>query len=155
MCTVRNEKGSALVTALFFITGLTVAAAIIAMVATSEKRTVQNEYTHSRSFYSSDAGTEAAINWIRERPIDSAPFPAGNLPGSVTQVNNYIDLHGGPNDLSNKYKYGVDLNTLSPATGYDLSYRNFNFTIDADGAAAGGSNAAVQSQVTRLFRIAY
>ena len=150
----RNERGSALVTALFFITGLTVAAAVIAMVATSEKRTAQNEYTHTRSFYSSDAGTEAAINWVRERDINDPPIRPDNG-DPVQELNSYVDLQGGSYNQDNRYKYGVDLDSKRTRPGWDVKYKDYNFTIDADGASAGTSSSQVEAQVTRLFHEGY
>jgi hypothetical protein len=46
---IRNETGSALVTTLFFLLGLAVTGAIIAGIASSEKRVTYNEYTHTRA----------------------------------------------------------------------------------------------------------
>lgn len=151
MQAIRNDRGSALVTALFFITGLTVAAAVIAMVATSEKRIAQNEYTHTRSFNSSDAGSEEAINWIRLRTS-----PPGIINGKkVRDLVDYTTMDSNGITEENKYKYGIDFDRVRFRPGWSREYRDFDYTIDAEGASAQESSAMLEVQASRLFRQGY
>ena len=57
---LHNERGTAMVAALFFITALSLTATIIVWITSSERRSSHNEYSHVRSFYASDAGSEFA-----------------------------------------------------------------------------------------------
>src|SRR5262245_18079799 len=104
---VRNDRGSALVTALFFITGLTAIATIIVFVTGAERKVAHNEYTHMRAFNSSDAGIERAINWLRFQV-----FPPVEDPGDQNKVmdqNAYTDLTD-PNashQEENKYQFDI------------------------------------------------
>jgi Tfp pilus assembly protein PilX len=150
--TLRNERGSALVTALFFIIGLTVTAAIIAMVATSEKRVTHNEYTHVRSFYSSDAGGEEAINWIRT----SDPFAIYGAPGTqVNTVGSFKPLTTSGTTESNEYKYDIQSDGRSLAPGWSHEYNYLLCTIDSEGRSAQHSDTQIEVQTSRLVRIGY
>jgi len=146
---IRNDRGSALVTALFFITGLTVAAAVIAMVATSEKRIAHNEYTHTRSFNNSDAGTEEAINWLVL--CDRPPiFVAAD--STVRELATFADLYSSGNYEENKYKYDVKFDNMHFRPGWPREYIDYDYTIDAEGASAKESSASLEVQASRLFR---
>ncbi len=148
----RNDRGSALVTALFFITGLTVAAAVIAMVATSEKRIAHNEYTHTRSFNASDAGTEEAINWLRLLAKAPATIDADN---NVKSLADYSDLYSSGNYEENKYKYDIAFDRVRFRPGYSKEFRDFDYTIDSEGASAKESSAMLEVQASRLFKQGY
>jgi hypothetical protein len=150
---MRNDSGSALVTALFFITGLTVAAAIIAMLATSEKRIAQNEYTHVRSFNASDAGTEEAINWLRLR--QSPPRVVDDQTNAVRELDDYSQLYKSGNYEENKYKYDIEFDRVRFRPGWSREYLDFDYTIDSEGASSQESSAEVEVQASRLFRQGY
>jgi Tfp pilus assembly protein PilX len=148
---IRNQEGSALVTALFFITGLTVAAAVIAMVATSEKRIAHNEYTHTRSFNASDAGTEEAINWLVLRETPPVTIDADN---KVRDLGTYTTLYTSGNYEENKYQYDITFDTVHFRPGWPREYLDYDYTIDAEGASAKESSAMLEVQASRLFRTA-
>jgi hypothetical protein len=142
-----------MVTALFFITGLTVAAAVIAMVATSEKRVAQNEYTHVRSFNASDAGTEEAINWLRLRP--APPRVIDTQTNAVRELPDYANLYRSGHYEENKYKYDIEFDRVRFRPGWSREYLDFDYTIDAEGASAQESSAEVEVQASRLFKQGY
>jgi len=150
--TIRNESGSALVTALFFIIGLSVTAAIIVMVATSEKRVTHNEYTHVRSFYSSDAGGEEAINWIRT----SDPLNIFGAPQTqVHTVGAFKQLTASGTTEKNEYKYDIVSDGRGPAPGWSQEYNYLLCTIDSEGRSAQRSDTQIEVQTSRLVRLGY
>lgn len=147
-----NNRGSAMVVALLFILGLTVTAAIIVRVAGGEKHVAYNEYTHTRSFYSSDAGSEEAINWIRTRPSPPPPQDAQNR---VRNQGNYTTLYVAGNTESNQYKSSITYNRMRFRPGWSQDYRDFDYTINSDGASAQQSSATIEVQASRLFHMGY
>jgi len=148
-----NNRGSAMLVALFFILGLTVTAAIIVRVAGGEKHVAYNEYTHMRSFYSSDAGSEEAINWIRTRPVPPVATDAQN---TVRRQTSYTDLYTSGSTEENKFKNTI---TWAPPMhfrpGWSHDFRDFDFTINSDGASAQQSEASIEVQASRLFHVGY
>ncbi len=149
----RDERGTAMVTTLFFIIGLTVAAAVIAMVTTSEKRVAHNEYKHSRSFYSSDAGSESAINWLRLRTSPPTIVDAGTR--AVVKQNQYTDITLANHTETNKFKYDTIYDRARYRPGFSKEYRDLDYTINATGASVSGSSALVEVQASRLFKLEY
>jgi len=144
---ITNNKGSALVVSLLMITGLAVIAGIIVVIAATEKQSTFNENAHARAFYSADAGGEAAINWIR---IQNSP------PGFVDASNN-VYIAGGYQYLTSDHKYKFDIQftgkRLRP--GWSHEYKDFDYTIDADGESVQESRSALEIRSTRLFKEGY
>lgn len=153
MRVMRDERGSAMVTALFFLVGLMVAAVVIAMVATSEKRVAQNDYTHARAFNSSDAGSEAAINWLRLSNRPPTILDAGT--GAVRQMGDYTELAVSGNYESNRFKFDAEYDRVRFRPGWSKEYRDFDYTIESEGASAKESSAMVEVQASRLFKVEY
>jgi Tfp pilus assembly protein PilX len=149
---MQGEQGSALVTALFFIIGLAVTAAIIVMVATSEKRVAHNEYTHVRSFYASDAGGEEAINWIRT----SDPLAIFGASGtSVRTLGSYSQLTVSGSTENNEYKYDIKSDGKGPAPGWSQEYNYLKCIVDSEGRSAQASEADIELETSRLVRVEY
>ena len=148
-----NERGSAMVTTLFFLVGLAVAAAVIAMVATSHKRVAENDYTHSRSFYSADAGSESAINWLRVS--DRPPTIVNAQTRKVRSMNDYTHLNVDGNHENNMYKYDATYDRVRFRPGWSKDYRDFDYTVDADGSSSLQSSSQIEVQVSRLFKVEY
>ncbi|HET6463947.1 MAG TPA: hypothetical protein VFH33_09120 [Candidatus Krumholzibacteria bacterium] len=149
----RDERGTAMVTTLFFIIGLTVAAAVIAMVTTSEKRVAHNDYTHSRSYYSSDAGSESAINWLRLR--NEPPTIVDVATKAVVKQNQYTDIDVPNHTEENKFKYDTIYDRPRFRPGFSKEYRDLDYTINAEGASVSKSSSLVEVQVSRLFKLEY
>jgi hypothetical protein len=148
---VRNDRGSALVTALFFITGLTAIATIIVFVTGAERKVAHNEYTHMRAFNSSDAGTEEAINWLRIQgfPPDEDP----NNDNKVLDQTTHAPLYD-PNasyQEDNRYLYDITYAGKSWNPAYGTEWVDYNYTIDAEGASAQESSTNIEVQAGRLF----
>ena len=152
---VRSDRGSALVTAMFFITGLTAIATIIVFVTGSERRVAHNEYTHQRSFNASDAGSEEAINFIR-MTVDEAPLVNDNTK-IVDQVA-YTDLTD-PNashQEENKYQYDVQFDRLRNGAGWEYGrYVLGDFTVEAEGSSVKETSSVIEVQATRRFEVEY
>ena len=153
---LTNERGTALVAALFFITALSLTATVIVWTTSSERRSSFNEFSHVRSFYSADAGTEQAINWLRLQPSPPAPVldDGTDLYVKVDSSYTYIEQH---------HKFRVDVKhkleggqvKLRHRPGWDNSWMDFEYTVDSFGSGATQSDAQIEVQAARLFRIDY
>jgi Tfp pilus assembly protein PilX len=148
---IRNETGSALVTTLFFLLGLAVTGAIIAGIASSEKRVTYNEYTHTRALHSSDAGSEEAINWVRNITGPSAVIVAPAT--KVLDQQNFSDLTAQyATGENNQYRYDVTYDGRDYRPGWPPEYKDYRFTIDSEGASSQESEAVLEVQADRLLR---
>jgi Tfp pilus assembly protein PilX len=148
LTTIRNNKGTALVATLFFITALAVTATVIVWVTGSERRVSHNEYTHTRSFYASDAGSETAINWIRTRQIP--PRIVDTAEKFVVDQNDYTYLQS-----DHKYQFDVRFDRVRFRPGWSREYLDFDYTIDSRGASVQESSARIEVRTSRLFRQGY
>jgi hypothetical protein len=151
---VRNDRGGALVTALFFITGLTAIASIIVFITGSERKVAHNEYTHVRAFNSSDAGSEEGINFVRV--LSEAPLDADGT--KIVDQDTYTVLYD-PDAYTqeeNKFQYDVTLDGMGIKPGWDPERYVFgDFTVDAEGASAKASSSVIEVQATRRFETGY
>lgn len=156
---ICNEKGSALVTTLFFLLGLAVTGAIIAGIASSEKQVTHNEYTHMRAVHSSDAASEEAINWVRNITGTAGLMVVPET--SVNELTNYTTLASQHvSGQSNRYKYNVVYVGQRPRPGYQagtsgVRYVDFTFRIDAEGASSQDSEAVLEVRADRLLQLGY
>lgn len=146
---LNNNEGFAMVIALGFITVLALLAGIIVAVSTAEKKTAFNEYTFTRSFYSADAGGEAAINWLRvqNRPPDQVDDPNDLVfvPGGMTQMT-----------ADHAYKHEVTYKGVQAREGWDYNlYKDYRYWIESDGESVADSEAEVELRVLRLFKEGY
>ncbi len=149
---VRNDRGGALVTALFFITGLTAIASIIVFITGSERKVAHNEYTHARAFNSSDAGSEDAINWVR---FTLAEIPLVADDTKMVDQTAYTDLTD-PNAYSqeeNKFQYDVEFDEFSFRFGDETRYVWCDFTLESEGASAKESSSMIEVQASRRFDV--
>jgi hypothetical protein len=142
-----NNKGIAMVVALAFIFGLSVIATIIVAVATSEKKSAFNDYTYSRSFYSADAGGEAAINWLRIQ----------NSPPGLLDTLKHVYVPSGYSSIASDHKYKHDVRYIRKKLrpGWSHHYKDFEYTINAEGASVQDSESQVEVQALRLFKEGY
>lgn len=148
LTTIGNHKGSALVATLFFITALAITATVIVWVTGSERRVSHNEYTHTRSFYASDAGSETAINWIRTRQIPPRIIDATNK--YVANQNNYTYINP-----DHKYQFNIKFDRVRFRPGWSREYLDFDYTIDTRGASVQQSSSRIEVRTSRLFRQGY
>ena len=145
---LRNERGSALVATLFFITALAITATVIVWVTGSERRVSHNEYTHARAFYASDAGSETAINWIRTQQIPPAIIDPEEK--FVENQDDFTEMYG-----DHKYKYDVRFDRVRFRPGWSREYLDFDYTIDSNGASVQQSSTRIEVRTSRLFRQGY
>lgn len=152
---IRNEKGTALVATLFFITALTVTATVVVWVTGSERRVSHNEYTYTRSFYASDAGAETAINWVRIQPVP--PRIIDIQERFVESMTDYTAIEDDPDHPTDdhKYQYDVIFDRVRFRPGWSREYLDFDYTIDSRGASANQSSARIEVRTSRLFRQGY
>ena len=148
LTTIRNNKGTALVATLFFITALAVTATVIVWVTGSERRVSHNEYTHTRSFYASDSCAETAINWIRTRQIP--PRIVDTAEKLVVNQDDYTYLQS-----DHKYQFDVRFDRVRFRPGWSREYLDFDYTIDSRGASVQESSARIEVRTSRLFRQGY
>jgi len=146
--TIRNDQGTALVATLFFITALAITATIIVWVTGSERRVSHNEYTHTRSFYASDAGSETAINWIRTRQIPPPIIDATEK--FVANENDYTYISS-----DHSYQFDVRFDRVRFRPGWSREYLDFDYTIDSRGASVQQSSSRIEVRTSRLFRQGY
>lgn len=144
---LTNDKGIAMVVALSVITGLALLGVIVIAVATSEKRTAFNEYTHTRSFYAADAGGEMAVNWLR---IQSTP-------PNMLDTQKHVYVPTGYDSLSNDHLYKYDITYVRKRLrpGWSLEYKDFEYLIQSDGASVAESETSIELQTRRLFKEGY
>ena len=144
---LSNNQGFALVVALSFITALSLLAAIIVAVSTLEKRTSFTDYTHSRAFYSADAGGEAAINWLRIR---------GTPPG-LLDAQKHVYVPTGYDTLSTDHLYRHDITYIRKRLrpGWSHEYKDFEYTIDSQGSSVLASESELEVRALRLFKEGY
>ncbi len=147
---VGNERGSALVTAMFFIVGLTAIATVIVFVTGSERKTAHNEYTHQRSLNSSDAGSERGINWV----MTEIPEPPLDADGTMMlQQQEYTSLTDAQSEHQedNKYQIDVEFTRMRHALGSQEDMFVFvDYTIDSEGGAKDASSV-IEVQATRWY----
>ena len=148
MTAIQNNKGTAMVVTLFFITALALTATVIVWVTGSERRVSHNEYTHTRAFYSSDAGSETAINWIRTRQ-----FP----PAIIDADENFVENQADFTDLysDHKYRFDVKFDRVRFRPGWSREYVDFDYTVDSHGASVQESSTRIEVRTSRLFRQGY
>jgi hypothetical protein len=149
---MRNEKGSALVTTLFFLLGLAVTGAIIAGVASSERRVTHNEYSHTRAVNASDAGGEVGISWIFERDMWKPPLEApGTTLLDVTTPTPITSAHAlGEN---NEYTYDVELDDVTRKAGWAKEVLWGQYTVTAQGATTQDNTAIIEVEADRMFLV--
>ncbi len=148
LTTIRNNRGTALVATLFFITALAVTATVIVWVTGSERRVSHNEYTHTRSFYASDPGAETAKNRIRTQQIP--PRIVDTAEKLVVDQDDYTYLQS-----DHKYQFDVRFDRVRFRPGWSREYLDFDYTIDSRGASVQESSARIEVRTSRLFRQGY
>lgn len=154
---LRDEKGTALVAALFFITALALTATVIVWVTGSERRVAQNEFSHVRSFYASDAGAEQSINFITM--LDFAPIPwvdGGDyfIKDDSTETAMHAD-HKYQAEVKHKLDNNGNPIPARPARGrgYDASvWQEVEYVVDSFGMSASESETRIEVHTARLFR---
>jgi hypothetical protein len=144
-----NERGSVMVLVLGIVAALTGLALIIVAIASSDKWTSFFEYTNSRAFYSADAASEAGINWIRMQPVSSPP--------PVLDGTGRVRVAGGFTPLSGDHNYKSDIKFVGKRfrPGWPPEYKDYEYDIEAAGASAKESEAAVDVRARCLFKEGY
>lgn len=134
-----NREGFAMVTTLLMVLVLSVMAVGVVWIATAEKKTVFAESVHVRSVFSADAGSEAAINFIRLADTPPADQVVAQTTIVGSQTYNFNTLHTGK----------------SPRPGWEMGYVDYDYRINSQGTASTMGESAVQVSVSRLFKEGY
>jgi hypothetical protein len=151
---IKNDKGTALVAALFFITALSLTATVIVWVTSSERRVSHNEYSHVRSFFASDAGSETAINWLRRLPM-APPAVAQDGEQWVNRQADYTAMHTDHQyrfDVKHKLDSGGSM-TVRYRPGWSTDWRDLEYVVDSFGTSATTSESRIEVQAARLFQL--
>jgi hypothetical protein len=131
--------------------GALVLLAVIALcsvaVVASEKRTGFSEYTGARSFYSADAASEAGVNWIKRQ---YTPPPVVDTANRVYAANTYT-----PTMDNNRYKFDIAYMRKRYRSGWSSEWKDYEYRVDALGASARESEAAIELRATRLYQEGY
>ena len=142
-----DERGSAMVLALGVIVLLAVLALVVASIVVSEKRTDASDYSANRSFYSADAATEAGVNWLRQQYIPPAVVDSLS---NVRVASTFTTLSD-----QNRYKFDVRFIRRTHRPGWSLEYKDYEYRVDAVGAAALAAESQIELGATRLYREGY
>lgn|GEM_PF-3086859 len=155
---LRSNRGSALVATMIFILALGLTATVITWVTSSERRVSHNDYAHTRAFYSSDAGSEAALNWIRIQTMPPPTVLLQNGDKFVMKDSTFSYVQSDQKYMSD-VKHKIDANTgrivRRHRPGWDNSWQDFAYIVDTQGESADKSAARIEVQADRLFRLAY
>ena len=136
---MMDRDGFAMVTTLLMVLVLSVMAVGVVWIATSEKKTVFAESVHVRSVFSADAGSEAAINFLR---LSDSPPP--------DQAVSQTQLSG-----SQTYDFSTVNTGVSPRPGWEVGYVDYDYRILSHGTASTQGESGVQVAVSRLFKLGY
>jgi len=142
-----DREGFALVTTLLMVLVLSVLAVGVVWMATSEKKISFAEQNHISSLFSADAGSEAGINFVRLSPT---PPRVINYEDSIVFYQGDTNLQGAQN-----YDYQCVFIGKARRLGWGVDFKNYNYRIDSNGAAAAQGKTKVELVVNRLYREGY
>ena len=142
-----NREGFAMVTTLLVVLILSVLAVGVAWIASSEKKTTFAESVHVRSVYSADAGSEAAINFIR---LSDVPPSYQDFATKLVRNQGQTGLQG-----SQTYDYRAFFLRRLPKAGWGFEYLDYDYRINAHGTASRLGESGVELIVSRLYREGY
>jgi Tfp pilus assembly protein PilX len=143
----NDERGAAMVLVLGVLAALAILALVVMNITVSEKKTEANDYANNRSFYSADAASEAGVAWIRRQ----------SNPPSLVDTLNHVSLSTAYTALADedRYKYDVKYVRKRFRPGWSVEYKDYEYLVEARGASAQQTEAAVELGATRLFREGY
>ncbi len=142
-----DREGFALVTTLLMVLVLSVLAVGVVWMATSEKKISFAEQNHISSLFSADAGSEAGINFVRLSPT---PPRVISYADSTVYYQGDTNLQGAQN-----YDYKCVFIGKARRLGWGVDFKNYNYRIDSNGAAATQGKTTVELVVNRLYREGY
>ena len=142
-----DREGFALVTTLLIILVMSVIAVGAIWLASSEKRISFAESVHISSVFSADAGTEAAINFLRFENSPPQIFDFGDM--TVHSVGE-TDIHG-----SQRYEYDCHFLTKRFKPGWGTAFLDYDYRVAAHGEASIEGQSGVDLVASRLFREGY
>jgi hypothetical protein len=145
--TLKDNKGVAMITALAIITCLALLAVVIVSVSILEKKTTFNEYTTMRSFNSADAGTEAAVNWLRIQ----------GYPPALLDADKHVYIPSDYSALSDdhKYQFEITYDRKRIRPGWSIHYKDFEYDVVALGESVQESESEIALHARRLFKEGY
>lgn len=143
----RKREGFALVSVLLVVLVLSVLAVGVAWLAGSEKKTSFAESVHLRSVMSADAGSEAAINFIR---MSETPPQIVDFADNSVQAVGTTTLQG-----SQSYNYECWFDTKQLKPGWGFSYLDYTYRIRSQGTASLQGESGVGVVVSNLYKEGY
>lgn len=144
---LRDNRGIAMVMTLVIITCLALLAVVIVSVSILEKKTTFNEYTSMRSFYSADAGSEAAVNWLVLQ----------SYPPDMVDTDKHVFVPADFSELSTDHKYQFEITYIRKKIrpGWSPQYKDFEYVIIAEGESVQESESEISLHARRLFKEGY
>jgi len=143
----NSENGSAMVLAIGVMAVLALIAIVVISVVIAEKRSSSSQYAQNRAFYSADAAGEAGVHWIK-----------GQLsPPALVDTLNSVRAAAGFTALSSDHRYDFSVEYVGKRfrPGWSVEYKDYVYSVDAQGRSAQQSQAAVDFNGTRLYREGY
>lgn len=143
----RHDEGFALVTSLLIILLLSVIAIAAVVLSSTEKRATFADGVHTSAVFSADAGSEAAIHFLR---MSDTP------PKIVDTVNNTVHaLNDEPLEGLQEFDVEAQFMRRRPKSGWGTQFLDYDFRIDSSGRAAAEGRSDVDLVASRLFREGY
>src|SRR5713226_4611016 len=138
-----NERGIALVLALFLMSALSVLGASLMFLSQTETYASMNYRTMSQARYAAEAGVNKAANFL----LDPAQYVVPTVTGGTDPLSNYDDTKspvvctgGCPNsDPNNPNHYVILSATTSQASNYPYAAAQTAFNAAAQGTLTAGN----------------
>ncbi len=142
-----DQEGFALVTSLLIVLVLSVIALAAVMLSSTEKRSTFAEGVHMTAVFSADAGSEAAIHFLR---MSDTP------PKIIDQADNVVHALAnesleGPQEFDTEAQYV----RRRPKAGWGTQFVDYDFRVESSGRAAADGRSDVDLVASRLFREGY
>lgn len=144
--TAPDREGFALVTSLLIILVLSLIAVAAVVLSGTEKRTTFAEGVHTTAVFSADAGSEAAIHFLR---MSDAPPKIYDTDGTVNTQS------VSPNENHQSYTADTQFVDRGPKAGWGTQFLDYNFRIESSGQAAAKGRSDIDLVASRLFREGY
>ncbi|MBD3222271.1 hypothetical protein GF314_13620 [bacterium] len=145
--TPLNQDGFALVTSLLIVLVLSVIALAAVMLSSTEKRSTFAEGVHMTAVFSADAGSEAAIHFLR---MSDTP------PKIIDAADNVV--HAVANEaLDDLQEFDCEAQYVRrrPKPGWGTQFVDYDFRVESSGRAAADGRSDVDLVASRLFREGY
>jgi len=160
---INNEKGSAIVMALIFLSILTIIGISSSVTSTIELQIVRNERIYQRDFYIADSAWKYAAYWLEanaKAPSKVNPSLTGDSGEIVRNFgdapaddlnDNFADgTEDGNTDLI-PFWYNVQYKNKSTVPGSGKDYKKFGYIIKSNA----NKKQEIQVGVSKIYKVGY